>query len=124
MARDIPRPERGLHALIAAVGRAAQRMPKLTSLFIELDGSSGLFFGLVFGNCLLCEGGRQFLKAGERNEFRFSWYINPPARLGDEVVEAWGLRWGEVEVREGRGVEGKMGEEEGWWSAAAVVPWR
>ncbi|KAB2573742.1 hypothetical protein DBV05_g7554 [Lasiodiplodia theobromae] len=63
------------------------------------------------------------VNGGKRKDgrLRWSWYITPAMRLADDLLEAWGLQWDEVEIWE---EEGDREEDNGLWTAEALIPWR
>lgn len=113
--RAVPRPEHSLYPLLAVAGRAAQRMPRLTQLTIQREDDTGFAAKLeLYENHV--HGGKR-----KDGRLRWSWYITPAMRLADDVLEAWGLQWNEVEIWE---EEGDREEDNGSWTAEALMPWR
>lgn len=90
-------------------------MPRLTRLSIEHEDAPGFTVSLdLYENRV--DGGKK-----KDGRLKWSWYITPAVRLADDVLEAWGLRWDEVEIWEEEGDgEGKNGS----WTAEALIPWR
>ncbi|KAK0638109.1 hypothetical protein DIS24_g10146 [Lasiodiplodia hormozganensis] len=112
--RLVPRPERGLHQLVTAAGRAAFRggggMPRLRELRVELPDKCGLAVELFFGQDWKGEG-----------NFRLEWTSRPPVPWTDEIVEAWGIEWNMCEIDSEEADEDGDG---GYWNLETMVPWR